>query len=229
MKSPLDAQQVLEDFKAYNHTDWLLCLIFLLLAAGTLFVVIYKPTISGKLVPIIIAFLWMIMGRASYSPFHSTINDNENIFGLLFILESILFLRYALIASQNFTLKKDKYGIASSILILYALVFYPVVAHSAGHVKNFYVSFGLPCQSSIFIYGLLLLSQQRLPFYMLVIPFIWSITGFSAAMKTNLYEDAGLVVAVAILIALNSMKQKPVSMHDDISFKNSALHMPGKL
>jgi hypothetical protein len=229
MKSPLDAQQVLEDFKAYNHTDWPLQLIFLLLAAGTIFVVICRPTISGKLVPIIIAFLWMMMGHAFYSPFHSTINDNENIFGLVFILESILFLRYALIASQNFALKKDKYGITATVLILYALAFYPIIAHSTGHVKDFYVSFGLPCQSSIFIYGLLLLSKQRLPFYMLVIPFIWSITGFSAAMKTHLYEDSGLIVAVTILIALNSMKGKSITTYNGFSLENSAIRMRGKL
>ena len=132
MKLPFTTQQFLEVFKTYNHAIWPLQLVFILLAVFTVFIVIWKPIISGKIIPVILALLWIWMGGVYHLLFFSTINEAANIFGLLFILQGILFLRYGLITSQTFELKKDLYGIAAAILIIYALFIYPVIGYYPG-------------------------------------------------------------------------------------------------
>ena len=48
MKLPFNTQQFFEVFKTYNHAIWPLQLVFPLLAVVTIFIMIWKPIISGK-------------------------------------------------------------------------------------------------------------------------------------------------------------------------------------
>ena len=204
---------VREVFKTYNHAIWPLQLVFILLAVFTVFIVIWKPIISGKIIPVILALLWIWMGGVYHLLFFSTINEAANFFGLLFILQGILFLRYGLITSQTFELKKDLHGIAAAILIIYALVIYPVIGYYTGHAYPYSPTFGLPCPTTIFTFGILVLSKQRLPFYMLIIPFTWAIIGISAALKLGIYEDSVLIISALLLGVLNSIKHKKNRVH----------------
>ena len=206
MKLPFTTQQFLEVFKTYNHAIWPLQLVFILLAVFTVCIVIWKPIISGKIIPVILALFWIWMGGVYHLLFFSTINEAANFFGLLFILQGILFLRYRLITAQTFALKKDIHGITAAILIIYALVIYPVVGYYTGHAYPYSPTFGLPCPTTIFTFGILVLSKQRLPFYMLIIPFMWAIIGISAALKLGIYEDTGLIISALVFSVLNVIK-----------------------
>jgi hypothetical protein len=66
-----------------------------------------------------------------------------------------------------------------------------------------------PCPVTIFTFGLLLLADKRVPKYLLVIPFLWSLLGFSAALALTIREDIGLLIAGVlgtILIAVRDRK-----------------------
>ncbi|MCU0579417.1 MAG: DUF6064 family protein, partial [Desulfobacterota bacterium] len=56
-------------------------------------------------------------------------------------------------------------------------------------------TFGVPCPTTIFTFGILLFTSGRLPKTVLAIPFIWSIIGFTAALTLGILEDIGLLVA----------------------------------
>ncbi|HXV44590.1 MAG TPA: DUF6064 family protein, partial [Anaerolineae bacterium] len=65
-------------------------------------------------------------------------------------------------------------------------------------------TFGLPCPTTIFTFGLLLWTDHRFPKYLLVIPVIWSLFGLSAAVQLGVLEDimlliTGLVATTMIL------------------------------
>ena len=160
------------------------------------------------------------MGGVYHMLFFSTINEAANIFGLLFILQGILFLRYGFITSQTFELKKDSYGIAAAILIIYALFIYPAIGYYYGHIYPYSPTSGLPCPTTIFTFGILVLSKQRLPFYILIIPFIWAIIGFSTALKLGIYEDSGLMISAILLSVLNLIKQKKITTFTSIYLAN---------
>jgi hypothetical protein len=213
MKLPFNTRQFLEVFKNYNEAIWPLQIVFLLLAVVIISLIIWKPVITGKIIPVILALLWMWMGGVYHLFYFSTINEAANIFGLLFILQGILFLRFGLITSQTFQLKKDTYGIAAAILIIYALLIYPLIGYLMGHVYPYAPTFGLPCPTTIFTFAILVLSNKKLPFYILIIPVAWAIIGCSAAMNLGIYEDTGLIISAIIAGVLNLIKHANNRIH----------------
>jgi hypothetical protein len=217
MKLPFNTQQFLDVFKAYNQSVWPLQLVFILLAVFAVFVVIWKPISSGKIIPVILALLWIWMGGVYHLLFFSAINEVAKIFGILFIMQGLLFLRYALTGAQTFQFRKGTYGTAAGILIIYALVIYPLTGYYTGHVYPYSPTFGLPCPTTIFTFGILILSKERLPFYMLIIPFIWTIIGFSAVLKLGMYEDTGLILSALLLCILNIIRYKKMTTFTGIS------------
>jgi hypothetical protein len=52
-----------------------------------------------------------------------------------------------------------------------------------------------PCPVTIFTFGIFLWANSKIPLYLIVIPFLWSLIGISAAINFKIVEDYGLVVA----------------------------------
>ncbi len=95
----------------------------------------------------------------------------------------------------SFKYKSNFYGMVGSVFILYALIIYPILGYLLGHVYPKSPTFGAPCPTTIFTFGLLLWTDKKFSKYLLIIPLIWSIIGFSAAVNLSVREDFGLVVA----------------------------------
>jgi len=81
------------------------------------------------------------------------------------------------------------------VLILYGMVLYPVLGYFLGHAYPASPTFGAPCPTTIFTFGLLLWTKGRVKWFLLVLPLIWSLIGFGAAVKLGIREDIGLLVA----------------------------------
>ena len=93
--------------------------------------------------------------------------------------------------------------ITGALFLAYALIVYPLLAISFGHGYPRTPAFGItPCPTTIFTFGLLLWTDDYLPKYVLVIPALWSLIGFSAAVQLGVYEDFGLVVAGVVGTAM---------------------------
>jgi hypothetical protein len=88
-------------------------------------------------------------------------------------------------------------------MIVYAMIIYPILGTLLGHGYPRSPSFGVaPCPTTIFTFGLLLLTSARVPKSLLVIPFLWSLLGFTAAFLLGVPEDIGLLVAGFLGVAL---------------------------
>lgn len=62
-------------------------------------------------------------------------------------------------------------------------------------------------------FGILLWATQTVPVYLLVIPFLWSIVGISAAVNLRVLQDYGLAVAEFLgtaLILIQNRKAKRI-------------------
>lgn len=194
---PFTIEQFLEVFELYNRSIWPAQLIAYLLGIIALILIIRSNSRSDRFTNLIIGTFWIWMGTVYHIIFFSGINPAANIFGFLFILQGILFI--ALNFKENklqFVFRKDLYGLAGGLFILYAMIGYPLLGHTFGHIYPQSPVFGVaPCPTTIFTFGLLLWTKGRVPYWLLVIPGLWALIGFSAAVQLTIYEDMGLVIA----------------------------------
>ena len=214
MELPFTSEQFLEVFRNYNTTFYPLQVVFMLSAIFTFLLVLKPGKLSGALILTIMAAWWGWMGFVYHILFFSQINKAAFLFGALFILEGILLLNYAFRETTEFLFRKNPYRITSILLLCYALIIYPVIGYFNGHRYPYSPTFALPCPTTIFTFGIMLLSKNRLPLYLLLIPVIWSVIGFTAAILLNMYEDTALIVCGVLIMVLNFVKPRMLKAVD---------------
>ena len=112
------------------------------------------------------------------------------------MLQGILFFIAGVLKSNlRFRFRRDLLGITGSVFLIYAFVIYPALGYWFGHRYPAAATFGLPCPTTIFTFGMLLWTGRRAPLYLLPIPVAWSFMGFWAAISMGMTEDFGLLVA----------------------------------
>ena len=208
MQTPFTKEQFFQVFATYNLEVFPMQLVLYLIAIAALYFS-FKPSVkSGGLISIILGALWLWMGIIYHLTYFTAINPAAYLFGALFVAQGILFLTKGLFRGDfSFRFHADRYGITGIILIVYALLIYPVLGSFLGHHYPAAPSFGLPCPTTIFTFGLMLMTERRISLSILIIPFAWSILGFTAALNFGVMEDMGLLIAglitVPLLIARN--------------------------
>ena len=105
-------------------------------------------------------------------------------------------------------------SLVGAILILYAMMIYPVLNYAFGHSYPKMPVFGVaPCPVTIFTFGMLLWMKEKVPLHVVAIPFLWSLVGASAAIHLGIVEDYGLLVAgllgSVLIVITNRSKKKP--------------------
>ena len=196
MSLPFSTEQFLSVFEQYNMAVWPAQILLNLLGVGAVFFAIKRLDSSNRIIAGILAFLWVWIGLAYHLAFFSSINPAAYVFALLNVVQGIVFLVFGVFRPRlSFGFRADIYGIVGAIFVLYAMIVYPALGYSLGHAYPKAPTFGLPCPTTIFTFGLLLWTDMKLPRTVLVIPFVWSIIGFSAALTLGIREDIGLLVA----------------------------------
>ncbi|MDW7732963.1 MAG: DUF6064 family protein [Methanolobus sp.] len=203
MNFPFTEEQFLNNFASYN-TEVFPAQIFLYLLAGVaLYLVFNKKEYSDKVISGILAYLWLWMGFVYYILYFSSINRPAYLFGLLFIVQAVLFFKYGVLDRKlSFRFGTDIYGFAGLAMILYGLVLYPIFGYFIGHVYPYQPIFGVPCPTTIFTFGLLLWTSSKVPKSILVIPLLWSFVGFTAAFAFGILEDILLLVSGLVAVIL---------------------------
>jgi len=216
MKLPFTLEQFLDIFRQYNISVWPIQVVLVVLALAATYFSIFKRSYSDKIIVSVLTFLWLWMGIVYHLIHFSSINKAAIVFGLLFIIQALLIFYLGIIKNKlRFQFSLNRYGITGMVLILFALIIYPLLAYRLGHVYPSSPTFGLPCPTTIFTFGILLFSSSRVPFIVFIIPAIWSIIGFSAAVSLGMKEDTGLLIAAlicTIMAIYKNMRLKKVSL-----------------
>ena len=203
MKPPFTLEQFLGVFKHYNQAVFPMQIVFYLISAIAIYWAIKPNPNSDKIISSVLAFFWLWMGVAYHLIYFTEINKLAYLFGAFFIIEGVLWIVFGVLQDKfSFQFRANKYGITGMSLILFALIVYPILGYFFGHVYPSSPTFGLPCPTTIFTFGLLLLNEKKCPLAILIIPFLWSIIGFMAAFQFSIVEDTGLVVAGLITTSL---------------------------
>ena len=211
MDIPFTIDQFLQVFRDYNTSIFPFQLILYVLAFIAIYLVIKPSRISSLLIGSILGFFWLWMGVVYHIMFFTVINKAAFVFGSLFILEGLLIFYFTLFRKKlSFTFKPDIYGVTGMIMILFALLIYPLLGYLFGHIYPASPTFGAPCPTTIFTFGILLMSVNRIPWTVFVIPFLWSLLGFSAALQLGIIEDTGLLVAGLVTVIMLLVRNRRI-------------------
>ena len=211
MKVPFTVEQFMEVFKNYNTAVFPMPVIFYLIGIAAIYFAVNKYIWSDKIITIILALLWLWMGIVYHLIFFTTINKAAYLFGALYIIQGVLLAYFTFLNNRlSFNFHPDIYGLTGSALIVFAMIIYPVIGYFSGHVYPSSPTFGLPCPTTIFTLGLLLWTDKKCPPIILVIPFLWSILGFSAAVSLGVYEDIGLLIAGLVAASMILIRNRKI-------------------
>jgi hypothetical protein len=86
------------------------------------------------------------------------------------------------------------------VLVIFALVVYPLTGYMLGHRYPAAPTFGLPCPTTIFTIGILLFAKPLLSRSVFIVTLLWALVGSSAAFALGVYQDLGLLVACVVAI-----------------------------
>jgi hypothetical protein len=212
MKPPFTLEQFLAVFIDYNEGVFPMQILFYLIGIFAVYLVLKPNAYSDTLISLILAFFWLWMGVVYHLIYFTEINKLAYLFGGFFIVQSILFVVLGAFKSKfSFQFHGDKFGITGISLIVFGLLIYPILGYFWGHIYPSSPTFGLPCPTTIFTFGILLLNEKKCPILILIIPCMWSIIGFMAAFQFGILEDTGLIVASLIATSLLIYRNKILS------------------
>lgn len=195
MDIPFSTSQFMKVMAAYNMAVWPAQVGLLLLAVAALYFTYYRTSRSDRLIFYILAFLWAWIGVMYHWMHFTSINNAAWLFGAFFVVQALIFVYFGYRNNTGFAFSNTATSWTGTLFIIYALVIYPLLGHAFGHTYPASPTFGLPCPTTIFTFGILLQGRRILPWWLWTIPLLWSLIGMSAAFNFGIYEDYGLLVA----------------------------------
>jgi hypothetical protein len=201
---PFTRDQFLSVFVAYNHAIWQVEVVAYLigvLAVATLF----RPgRSSSRIVAGTMALMWIWTGVAYHGLFFATINKAAFLFGALFVVQG-LYVAWAGVVRKGlqFRVENEFAAWVGIALLAYTAVLYPLIGMMAGHGYPEMPMFGVtPCPVTLFTFGMFLLATDHISRWLLVIPFLWSLVGGSAAVLLDVPQDWLLLVSGFLALPL---------------------------
>ncbi len=208
MQLPFTPDQFLGVFAAYNRALWPAPIILMVIAA----VVVVAATLDGRggdrIVCAGLAILLLWSGSAYHWAFFTRINPAATAFGALFVVEGALLVAAAAWPERllSFRPRMGARGAAGAAFMAYALAGYPLAAMASGHTYPAVPTFGTPCPTIIFLFGMLLWSApdtRRVRLWaVLAVPLLWAVVGTVAAVQFGMREDLALPLAALVTVAL---------------------------
>lgn len=192
--------------RSYNMAIWPVHILTFLLGVTAVVLALRKTSNSDKIIAGILAFLWLWSGvvflmvlLGSWIPtfFGFAVPGFGYLSGILFIIQGTLFVYFGVIRrSLSFKHTADFQGVIGSVMVIYAMVIYPIVGYATGHPLPGYPAFGTAaCPVAIFTLGMLLWTNRRMPQFIPIIPIIWGLAGILAVVSIKVWADAGLFIA----------------------------------
>jgi hypothetical protein len=198
MRLPFSREEFFDLFAAYNGTLWpavvtlwvasVLAAVWLLSSRRP-----HDRWISGLL-----AVHWAWSAVAYHLLFFTRINPAAWLFAALFLLQAGFFFWSGVVRGRlSFLSRRTAWTAIGWFFVAYALVYPAINAVEHGSIVTI-PTFGLPCPTTIFTAGLLLLASRRSA-ALAIVPTIWSAIGGSAALLLGVSADYALPVAGAAL------------------------------
>jgi hypothetical protein len=196
---PFTIQQFFEVFERYNQSIFPLQFVLVLAASAIVMLVVTRRRFADEVISGMLAFLWLWAGIVYHLIFFAPVNSGAYFFGAFFIVQGIFLFQQGILKKRlKFHLKPDFYGVLGMTFITYAVVLYPIIGALSGHIFPSSPTFGAPCPTTIFTFGLLLWTDEKLARALLIIPLLWAFVGSLAMFSFGIAEDFGLLLTALI-------------------------------
>lgn len=200
MKIPFTIEQFWGVFIAYNTNVFPIQLIWLSLGLSALLILFTTWRDKSIYAGCALGLLWLWIGIVYHILFFTAICAPAFVFGALFVVEGLLIFfftfRRQLCFSSDFRITK----LMGCFFMLYGLLIYPIIGYLLEGALTRVIVIGLPCPSTIFSFGLLMLADREMPGFLLIIPALWALVGVSAALNLAIYQDLMILVAAVCAI-----------------------------
>jgi hypothetical protein len=180
----------------YNEAIWPVQIVAYVLAGFLLYFAVRPTGYSTRIIAAILGLFWLWTGFAFFLPYAVEYTPTYY-FSALFAFQGLLFLFHAVRPKVDLSCacRRDVYNISGLVLILYALIGYPLVATLAGRGYPEMATFAVtPCPLTVFTFGIFLLTDRHVPYHLLAIPLLWAIAGV-LWVNNGMVEDVGLVLS----------------------------------
>jgi hypothetical protein len=228
MNIPFTTEDFLRVIRSYNESVFPAQVIFNLLAILVIYLIFSKIKYKNKYISSALSFFFLWIGIIYQLMFFTEINKAAYLFGVLFIIQGILFFIYGVYLDKlEFSFKNNYLNYTGIFFILYAMLIYPLLGSVLGHSYPNSPTFGLPCPTVIFTFGVLLFIKNKISIFVLIIPVLWSLIGFNAAIYFTIYEDMGLLIAGIAglgLLLFNNRRFKNVVNTSEVSWSEHEQH-----
>lgn len=201
MTLPFTLEQFLNVFAAYNELLWPAVLLLWIASLGALVLLARRDARGPKLVGLLLAIQWGWSGAVYHLAFFRDINPAALLFGALFLAQAGLFAWWTLRSPAAALQWRPTFLVrAGFALMAYALA-YPALGLAFGLSYPRMPTFGVPCPTTLFTIGALLVARTAAPRWLGLIPLAWTVIGGSAAFLLEVHADLALPLSGALLLA----------------------------
>ncbi len=205
MKIPFTVDQFFDTVARYNVSVWPMQIILTVLAIAVIILLFRGRQCSSRRIAAVLSFFWAWMAVAYHFVFFTAINPAAWFFGGFFLVGSLWLAWIGILKNKlQFSLHGGVRAWVGGLLMVFSLVIYPLLGFLFGHRYPAIPTFGLPCPTSIFTLGILLLAVVPFPRSAFVVPVLWSAIGSFAAFQLSVPQDYGLLVAglIGLMVAI---------------------------
>jgi hypothetical protein len=135
----------------------------------------------------LLAAHWIWSAVAYHAVFFTRINPAAWMFAALFLVQAALFFRVGVVQGRCRSLPAQRMGVVAWLLVAYSLL-YPAINAVQHLTWSRIPTFGVPCPTTIFTVGLLMLAREG-SWRLSIVPVIWSVIGGSAAFLLGVRAD----------------------------------------
>jgi hypothetical protein len=204
MKIPFTTEQFFGVFEKYNTAVFPMQAVLFLVGCTILFLIGTGLKNRNRLIGCLLGCVWIWTGVAYHLLLFTAINKAAYIFGGAFILQGVLFIVLACRDKLFFSFGRTVPQRIGFSLILFGLALYPVIGYMIERSVAHAITFGLPCPTTIFTFGLLGLCSGGVKKRYMAVPLVWSFIGLNAAISMGVYHDVVMPIAALYTVIVRA-------------------------
>ena len=205
MQLPFTKEQFFDLFVAYNEALWPAVVALWIASMVVVALRLSARHQHDRWVSALLVWHWAWSALAYHAAFFTRINPAAWLFAAVFLGQAVLVFRVGVVQRRlSFAPWGSAWAPLAWGLIVYSLA-YPAI-NAFDHRSLVRIpTFGLPCPTTIFAAGVLMLATPRC-WSLSVVPVIWAAIGGSATFLLGVYADVALPIA-GIALAIFSVRR----------------------
>jgi hypothetical protein len=194
MQLPFTREQFFDLLEAYNQELWPAAVALWIVSAVVSVLLLSSRRPPDRWISTLLVVHWAWSALAYHVAFFTRINPAASVFAGFFFLQAALFFWAGVVQGRlSFAPWRSRWAVVAWLFVAYSLA-YPVI-NAVDHLSVSRIpTFGLPCPTTIFTVGLLMLATPK-SWRLSTIPMVWSLIGGSAAVLLDVRADYALPIA----------------------------------